>query len=183
MADRCSTSCGSAIQASLQTVRCGRCSGISPFGAPTPYSPSTTSGATRLSTPGRFCRSRCESTWMLRTMRRSARHEPAGECRKCPALRFALPSMGPSVAARACPVCGGTPPSGRSVYCKTACKQLAYRLRHQRLASVDPVILREQLQRQRLLVAHTVYACPRCDERYLGERRCASCQLYCRALG
>src|SRR5205807_8219531 len=27
------------------------------------------------------------------------------------------------------------------------------------------------------------YQCPRCDERYLGERRCASCQLYCRALG
>ncbi len=63
------------------------------------------------------------------------------------------------------------------------CKQLAYRLRHQRPASVDPVVLRNQLQRQRLLVAHTVYECARCDERYLGERRCSSCQLYCRALG
>ena len=65
------------------------------------------------------------------------------------------PSTGLSVATRVCPVCGGTPPSSRSVYCKTACKQLAYRLRHQRLASVDPVVLRKQLQRQRLLVAHT----------------------------
>ena len=72
------------------------------------------------------------------------------------------PSTGQSVAARACPVCGGTPPSSRSVYCKTACKQLAYRLRHQRLATLDPVILRKQLQRQRLLVAHTVYECARC---------------------
>jgi len=101
------------------------------------------------------------------------------------ALRYSsrYPSTGPSVVARACPVCGGTPPSSRSVYCKTACKQLAYRLRHQRLASVDPVVLRNQLQRQRLLVAHTVYECARCDERYLGERRCSSCQLYCRALG
>ena len=102
------------------------------------------------------------------------------------ALRYGSrdPSMDPSVVARACPVCGGPPPSSRSVYCKTACKQLAYRLRHQRLASVDdPVVLRKQLQRQRLLVAHTVYACARCDERYLGERRCSSCQLYCRALG
>ncbi len=70
------------------------------------------------------------------------------------ALRYGsrYPSTGPSVVARACPVCGGTPPSSRSVYCKTACKQLAYRLRHQRLASVDPVVLRNQLQRQRLAV-------------------------------
>jgi hypothetical protein len=101
------------------------------------------------------------------------------------ALRYGsrYPSTGPSVFAQACPVCGGTPPSSRSVYCKTACKQLAYRLRHQRLANVDPVVLRKQLQRQRLLVAHTVYECPRCEERYIGERRCSSCQLYCRALG
>jgi hypothetical protein len=101
------------------------------------------------------------------------------------AMRYGsrYPSTSHSVVARACPVCGGTPPSSRSVYCKTACKQLAYRLRHQRPASVDTVILRTQLQRQRLLVAHTVYACPHCDERYLGERRCTSCQLYCRALG
>ena len=93
------------------------------------------------------------------------------------------PSEGPAVVARACPVCGCTPPGSRSVYCKTACKQLAYRLRHQRQASVDPIVLRKQLQRGRMLVAHTVYQCPRCDERYLGERRCASCQLYSRALG
>jgi hypothetical protein len=101
------------------------------------------------------------------------------------ALRYGsrYPSTSPSVVARACPVCGGTPPSNRSVYCKTACKQLAYRLRHKRLGSVDPVILRKQLQRQRLLVPHTVYECSRCEERYLGERRCTSCQLYCRALG
>ena len=62
-------------------------------------------------------------------------------------------------------------------------KQLAYRLRHQRLASADPVVLRSQLQRQRLLVAHTVYGSARCDERYLGVRRCSSGQVYCRALG
>jgi hypothetical protein len=101
------------------------------------------------------------------------------------ALRYGsrYPSMDPSVVAQACPVCGGPPPSSRSVYCKTACKQVAHRLRHQRLASVDPVVLRKQLQRQRLLVPHTVYECARCDERCLGERRCSSCQLYCSALG
>ena len=77
------------------------------------------------------------------------------------ALRYGsrYPSAGPSVVARTCPVCGGTPPSSRSVYCKTACKQVAYRLRHQRVVSVDPVVLRKQLQRQRRLVTHTVYEC------------------------
>ena len=85
--------------------------------------------------------------------------------------------------ARACPVCGGTPPSSRSVYGKPACKQLAYRLRHQPLAPLDPVVLRKQLQRQRLLVAHTVYECSSCGERFLGERRCPDCHLYGRSVG
>jgi ribosomal protein L32 len=92
-------------------------------------------------------------------------------------------SAGAPVVARACPVCGGTPPSSRSVYCEPACKQFAYRLRHQPLASVDPVILRKQLQRKRLLVAHTVYECSSCGERFLGERRCPDCHLYGRSVG
>ena len=91
--------------------------------------------------------------------------------------------MGPSVAARACPVCGGLPPSSRSVYCKAACKQVAYRLRHQPQATVDPAVLRKQLQRKSLLVDHTVYECPSCQERFLGERRCPDCHLFARAVG
>jgi len=83
------------------------------------------------------------------------------------------PSTSPVSVARACPVCGDTPRSTRSIYCqKAACKQRAYRLRHQPQATVDEAVLRKQLQRQRLLVAHTVYECPRCSERSLGERRC-----------
>jgi ribosomal protein L32 len=92
-------------------------------------------------------------------------------------------STSPAAVTRSCPVCGGTTPSSRSIYCKPACKQLAYRLRHQPLATVDPVILREQLQRQRLLVAHTVYQCSSCGERFLGERRCPDCHLYGRSVG
>ncbi len=84
---------------------------------------------------------------------------------------------------RVCPVCGGTPPSSRSVYCRPACKQLAYRLRHQPLATLDPVVLRKQLQRQRLLVAHTVYECPSCGEQSFGERRCSECGLFGRSVG
>ena len=93
------------------------------------------------------------------------------------------PSASPTVVTRTCPVCGGTPPSSRSMYCKPACKQLAYRLRHQPQANLDPVVLRKQLQRQRLLVAHTVYECPSCGERFLGERRCPEHHLYARSLG
>jgi ribosomal protein L32 len=92
-------------------------------------------------------------------------------------------STSPAAVTRACPVCGGTPPSSRSVYCKPACKQLAYRLRHQPLATVDPVVLRKQLQRQRLLVAHMVYECPSCGEQSLGERRCSECGLFGRSVG
>ena len=85
---------------------------------------------------------------------------------------------------RACPVCGATPRSSRSVYCeKAACKQRAYRLRHQPQATVDPAVLRKQLQRKSLLVDHTVYECPSCQERFLGERRCPDCHLFARAVG
>ena len=102
------------------------------------------------------------------------------------AMRYgsSYPSASPTVAARACPACGGTPPSTRSVYCTPACKQLAYRLRRRTLHSTaDPAILRKDLQRQQLQVAHTVYECSRCGERFLGERRCGDCNLYARSIG
>jgi ribosomal protein L32 len=97
--------------------------------------------------------------------------------------RSRYPSTSPAAVTRACPVCGDTPPSSRSVYCKPACKQLAYRLRHQPLATLDPVVLRKQLQRQRLLGAHMVYECPSCGEQSLGERRCSECGLFGRSVG
>ena len=28
-----------------------------------------------------------------------------------------------------------------------------------------------------------IYQCPECDERYLDERRCPDCQLFCRRVG
>ena len=101
------------------------------------------------------------------------------------AMRYGsrYPSTRPAAVVRTCPVCGVTTPSSRSVYCKPACKQLAYRLRRQPLASVDPLVLRKQLQRQRLLMAHTVYECPRCGEHFIGERRCEDCNLYARSIG
>jgi len=74
------------------------------------------------------------------------------------AMRYRLryPSPSPAVVSRACPVCGGTPQSSRSIYCgKAACKQRAYRLRHQSQATVDRAVIRKQLQRLARLVAHT----------------------------
>jgi ribosomal protein L32 len=43
--------------------------------------------------------------------------------------------------------------------------------------------LRDDLRRRGRLVAHTLYECPRCGERLLGERRCPECHVFCRALG
>ncbi len=71
----------------------------------------------------------------------------------------------------------------RARYCSDACKQRAYRLRHRATAVADPAALRRTLQRQRALLAHTVYACPSCDARLVGERRCPECHLFCRLLG
>lgn len=82
-----------------------------------------------------------------------------------------------------CPVCGGTPPSSRARYCDDACKQRAFRLRHQQATSVDVGELRRDLQRRRALVAHTLYECGQCGERRLGERRCPDCGLFGHALG
>jgi len=101
------------------------------------------------------------------------------------AMRYgsSYPSTSP-VIVRACPACGGTPPSTRSVYCTPACKQLAYRVRRRTLhITVDPASVRKELQRRRLLAAHIVYECPRCGERFLGERRCGDCNVYARSIG
>ena len=81
------------------------------------------------------------------------------------------------------PVCLAPRPSGRARSCSAACKQRAYRLRHRATAAPDLPGLAAELQRLGDRVAHTVYHCPTCDERDLGERRCPDCHHFCRALG
>ena len=72
-----------------------------------------------------------------------------------------------------CPVCDNEfPASGRRHYCSSACKQQAWRDRHALPA------LPARTSR-----ADTVYICPECDTRYLGERRCPDCNLFNRSLG
>ncbi len=87
-----------------------------------------------------------------------------------------------SAAPAGCPLCTAALPSARARYCSDACKQRAYRLRQGDASSPnlptppDPGRLSDP-------VAQTVYACPVCEARYLGERRCPDCNRFCRKLG
>jgi hypothetical protein len=82
-----------------------------------------------------------------------------------------------------CPVCQATLTSARARYCSDACKQRAYRLRQADTAPVDLDALTADLRSRRSLAAHTVYECPTCEVRLLGEQRCPNCHVFCRRLG
>jgi hypothetical protein len=45
------------------------------------------------------------------------------------------------------------------------------------------VDITKRLRRQHRLIDQTVYECSSCQERLLGERRCSSCNLWCRNIG
>jgi hypothetical protein len=83
-----------------------------------------------------------------------------------------------------CPVCGDTfPIDGRGIYCEPKCRQRAYRLRHRQVNRPTLVDLDAMLRQAQRLIAQTVYECPSCEERFLGQRRCVQCNLWCRKLG
>jgi hypothetical protein len=84
---------------------------------------------------------------------------------------------------RSCPVCQTTITSPRARYCSDACKQRAYRLRQTDTTPVDLDALTADLRSRRALVAQTVYECPACEARSLGEQRCPDCHVFCRRLG
>jgi hypothetical protein len=82
-----------------------------------------------------------------------------------------------------CPVCDRRfRPVGRGLYCGSTCRQRAFRLRHRQPDRVTLSGLADRLRRERRLIAQTVYECPACQERFLGERRCGDCNLMCRKL-
>ena len=83
---------------------------------------------------------------------------------------------------RSCLMCGEPCPSTRARYCTRACQQRSYRLRHQ-TSTTDLASVRKTLQRRKALVAHTIYECGACGDRFLGERRCDNCNLFARAVG
>ena len=78
-----------------------------------------------------------------------------------------------------CGLCGRPFPPGRSSqrWCSPACRQMAYRRRHQ---PADPPLALPTARSRR---TQTVYACPVCDQRYLGLQYCSECTTFCVRLG
>jgi len=84
---------------------------------------------------------------------------------------------------RSCPVCQATLPSCRARYCSDACKQRAYRLRQTDTSPLDLDALTADLRARQVLITRTVYECPSCEARFLGDQRCPDCHVFCRRLG
>ena len=71
-----------------------------------------------------------------------------------------------------CGQCGARFASvGRRRWCSDACRQAAFRTRRAAPRPAQPA------------KADTVYECPSCEVRYLGEQRCQECNVFCRSLG
>jgi len=80
-----------------------------------------------------------------------------------------------------CPSCGrGFHPVGRQRFCSAACRQAEWRRRHSAAVS-SPVPLPPHTPR--LPRGATVYECPACGARLLGEQRCPECNVFCRRVG
>lgn len=87
------------------------------------------------------------------------------------------PSGDVRVTAR-CAACTGPLPAGRArQYCSPACRQDAYRRRHQ------PARPGAQLPARKSRRDGTVYTCGSCESRYLGEQWCHDCNRPCQRLG
>jgi hypothetical protein len=85
---------------------------------------------------------------------------------------------------RVCLVCTDTfPHDGRGRYCTPKCRQRAFRLRHRQANPPTVTDLAARLRREHRLIVQTVYECPSCQDRFLGERRCNNCHLWCRKVG
>jgi hypothetical protein len=84
---------------------------------------------------------------------------------------------------RTCLICSAALSPSQQRYCTRACQQQAYRLRQHHPARLDLVLVRAELKRRRQLTEYTVYECPECETRSVGEQRCADCNTFARAVG
>ncbi|HZN17182.1 MAG TPA: hypothetical protein VFB84_03180 [Micromonosporaceae bacterium] len=77
-------------------------------------------------------------------------------------------------ASATCPVCHAAfTPTRRQRYCTPACRQAAWRARHPKprpVVDVPPATHRRSI---------TVYQCPECDTRHLGQQWCHDCHQPC----
>ncbi len=71
-----------------------------------------------------------------------------------------------------CPACA-TPftPTGRQRYCSPACRQAAWRARHPDPTAKPVIVVPSRTPRRDI----TVYQCPTCDTRALGQQWCHDC--------
>jgi hypothetical protein len=81
-----------------------------------------------------------------------------------------------------CVMCGGDLPSPRARYCTRACQQHSYRLRHQ-TPTVDLTRCATYSSAVKRWWRTPCTSAVNAVERFLGERRCAACGLFARALG
>ena len=88
--------------------------------------------------------------------------------------RPATPSRNDAVTI-ACPGCTRPfVPVGRRRFCSDTCRQAAWRWRHPAPLPAIP---------DRAARPATVYICPSCDTRFLGEQRCPDCNTFARRVG
>lgn len=77
-----------------------------------------------------------------------------------------------------CGACGQPLDPGRArKWCSNSCRQAGYRRRHPILA---PAVALPPAQPAR---HRTVYECPACETRFLGEQRCPDCNYFARRVG
>jgi hypothetical protein len=100
---------------------------------------------------------------------------------KTPADASTAPPPNPSrdeTATMTCPTCQNHfTPTGRQRYCGTSCRKTAFRRRHQN----PPVTVAVPAAQPRRQI--TIYECPSCGERLLGEQRCEQCGTFTRRVG
>lgn len=83
---------------------------------------------------------------------------------------------------RHCATCAVPLDSTRARFCSAACRQRGYRARHTAISQAEIANPEPKLAGANR-VAHTVYECSSCSERFVGRRRCPECNLFLRALG
>ena len=83
-----------------------------------------------------------------------------------------MTSVRNDTATTVCALCGTRfIPTGRQQWCSDTCRQAAWR--HRRTAPRPTLPAKTD----------TIYQCPNCDTRYLGEQRCTDCNTWCHRLG
>jgi len=80
----------------------------------------------------------------------------------------------------ACPACGQPfTPAGRRRWCSDKCRQAAWRHRHPAPAATAAALPPPRQPTRET----TIYQCPDCQERYLGQQRCDDCGTFCHRIG